>query len=90
MQIETAELTIYEAEKIQEALLELLNTTKEVVELDLLHVESIDMVGIQLLISFYHSLLVQNRSLKYINISDEVRSQIALCHCEEAMGVRYE
>lgn len=87
MRIETAEFTIYEAEKLQNTLLELLNTANDI-ELDFSLVENIDMVGIQLLISLYHSIQSLNKTLTYTHINEEVYSQIALCHCEKAIGLQ--
>ena len=80
MKIEFTSLTIYEVEKFQEILLNLLKKDEDI-ELDFSNVEKIDMTVIQLLISFQKSCDSQSKFLKLKNINEPVLQSLVITGC---------
>ena len=82
---DTREITIYEVEKLKDVFLNLL--ANETVNLDMQKIEKIDIVGIQLLISFVKSAEAVGKKVNFENITESVQEQIASSSCENALGL---
>ncbi len=80
-----SEITIYEVEKLKNIFLELLKEDKII--LNMKGITKIDIVGIQLLISFLKSAEALGKDVKFENISESVHEQIASSSCENALGL---
>ncbi len=79
------EITIYEAEKLKELLLEKLDDAELL--LDMAKIQKIDIVGIQLLISFIKSAEARDKRVEFKNVSESLYEQIAASSCENILGL---
>ena len=59
----------------------------ETINLDMQKIEKIDIVGIQLLISFVKSAEAMDKKVSFENIRESVQEQIASSSCENALGL---
>lgn len=84
-----SELTIYEVEKVKPLLLEALHKEDDI-ELDMSNVEKIDMVGVQLILSFMKSAQNIDKKVKLINTEDIVNDQLKKCDFINILGISDE
>lgn len=84
-----SELTIYEVEKMKPLLLEELKKEGDI-ELDMATIEKIDMVGVQLILSFMKSAQVVEKKVKLKNIDEAVRKQLKSCEFAHILGTSDE
>lgn len=80
------EFTIYEVEKLKVILLKELNNSDDFT-IDMKNIDKLDIVGIQLLISFVKSANSINKKVKFINITDNALLQIDICNCRLVLGI---
>lgn len=80
-----SQLTIYDVEALKPQLLTLLNEEK--ITLDLGSVEKIDMVGIQLLLSFMQSAKAQNITVQFSNIDPSIRHALTTTNTHTLLGI---
>jgi anti-anti-sigma regulatory factor len=79
-------ITIYEVQTLKVLFLDAIEESKEII-LDMQGLGKIDIVGIQLLISFVKTTKSKNIELKLQNIPENIYKQIELSHCENALGL---
>ena len=85
------EITIYEVETLQTQFLQMLNDAKESqksINLDLSELVKIDMVGIQLLISFAKSAKKDDVELVLNNVTTLILKEIKAVNCEAYLGLQ--
>ncbi len=80
------EITIYEVQTLKTLFLDAIKESKEII-LDMATVGKIDMVGIQLLISFVKTAQSKNIQLRLQNIPESILQQIELSRCETPLGL---
>lgn len=80
------EFTIYEVEKLKVILLKELNNSDDFT-IDMKNIDKLDIVGIQLLISFVKSANSINKKVQFINITDNALLQIDICNCRLVLGI---
>lgn len=83
-------LTISDVSEAQSLLLEALGDWDNNKTLDITNVHSIDMCGIQLLLSFQKSLHLLGYTLKLSGVSDFIKNSIQLSGCAEALRLNDE
>ena len=79
-------LTIYEVEEIKPLLEELLQTDSPIT-LNMQPIEKIDMVGVQLLISFVKSAHQLDKKTTFNNLNETLIQFIEACNCTKALGL---
>ena len=85
------EITIYEVETLQTQFLQMLSDAKESqksIVLDLSELVKIDMVGIQLLISFAKSAKKDDVELVLNNVTTLILKEIKAVNCEAYLGLQ--
>lgn len=90
MKLSIDDVSIRTIERVYPILLESLNQYADDETLDCSEVVSIDMCGIQLLISFGKSLQKQGHTLKLTSLCPSLLSSIRLSGCAEVLGVANE
>jgi len=80
------EITIYEVQTLKTLFLDAIQESKEII-LDMATVGKIDIVGIQLLISFVKTAQSKNIQLRLQNIPESILQQIELSHCKTPLGL---
>ena len=87
MKIENiSEFTIYEVEKIKPILLEELKNSGDI-EIDMSEIEKIDMVGVQLILSFMKSAKKKNKKVKLRNLNEAIMTQMKVCKYDLVLGI---
>jgi len=87
MKIENiSEFTIYEVEKIKPILLEALQNSGDI-EIDMSEIEKIDMVGVQLILSFMKSAKKKNKKVKLRNLNEAIMTQMKVCKYDLVLGI---
>jgi len=81
------EITIYEVQTLKTTFLEALKESSEII-FNMESVIKIDIVGIQLLISFVKTAHSENKQLTLENIPQNILEQIELSNCENALGLQ--
>ncbi|MFZ2891219.1 STAS domain-containing protein [Sulfuricurvum sp.] len=90
MKLLSQKLTISEVNEAQNLLVNTLSSWDITETLDLSEITSIDMCGIQLLLSFQKSLQLLGYTLTLTGLSTSLISAIVLSGCAELLGVEHE
>ena len=83
------EITIYEVEVLYARFFKELENS-HTCNVDLQHIEKIDVVGIQLLISFIKSAKAIDKIVTFDNITESAMQQINACQFAQALGLSHE
>jgi len=84
-----SEITIYEVEKIKPFLLDELKKDGDIT-IDMKDIEKIDMVGIQLLLSFKYSAEKIGKKVKLENLNEAIGAQLKECKYSALLGISDE
>ena len=84
---DVSEITIYEVEKLKTDFLDELSTSENI-SLDMKNIHKIDIVGLQLLISFIKTTHNLNKKIELINITASLKEQIESSYMSDSLGVK--
>ena len=81
------EITIYEVQTLQSKFLDALKESSDI-EFDMKTLGKIDLVGVQLLVSFVKTASDEHKKINFKNIPANIRQQIEQLNATKALGLQ--